>query len=200
MPGVEDVHIVSQEEVEKLIEPWLGARTGEDQIPVPALVDVRLRDPVDGEKLGAIRSQVRSVAPAARVDAQSTWLTPVFAAIDSLQWLAFTLVALLAYIAFTITVTNTGRVPVQLISRHWVIQDERGHSEEVKGLGVVGQQPLLRPGESFQYTSGCRLRAASGTMHGSYFFVAEDGHRFDAPIGTFVLDASNAIPGGRTLH
>lgn len=102
--------------------------------------------------------------------------------------------------AYTVTVTNTGRVPVQLISRHWVIQDERGHSEEVKGLGVVGQQPLLRPGESFQYTSGCRLRSASGTMHGSYFFVAEDGHRFDAPIGTFVLDASNAIPGGRTLH
>ena len=71
---------------------------------------------------------------------------------------------------------------------------------ELVRLGVVGQQPLLRPGESFQYTSGCRLRAASGTMHGSYFFVAEDGHRFDAPIGTFVLDASNAIPGGRTLH
>ena len=95
MPGVEDVHIVSQEEVEKLIEPWLGARTGEDQIPVPALVDVRLRDPVDGEKLGAIRSQVRSVAPAARVDAQSSWLKPVFKAIDSLQWLALALVALL---------------------------------------------------------------------------------------------------------
>ncbi len=102
--------------------------------------------------------------------------------------------------AYTVTVTNSGRVPVQLIARHWVIQDERGHSEEVKGLGVVGQQPLLRPGESFQYTSGCRLRAASGTMHGSYFFVAEDCHRFDAPIHTFVLDASNALPGGRTLH
>ncbi len=95
MPGVEDVHIVSQEEIEKLIEPWLGARTGEDQIPVPALVDVRLRDPVDGEKLGAIRTQVRSVAPAARVDAQSSWLKPVFKAIDSLQWLALALVALL---------------------------------------------------------------------------------------------------------
>ena len=95
MPGVEDVHIVSQEEVEKLIEPWLGARTGEDQIPVPALVDVRLRDPVDGEKLGAIRSQVRSVAPAARVDAQSSWLKPVFKAIESLQWMALALVGLL---------------------------------------------------------------------------------------------------------
>ncbi len=102
--------------------------------------------------------------------------------------------------AYTVTVTNTGRVPVQLISRHWVIQDERGQSEEVKGLGVVGQQPLLRPGESFQYTSGCRLRAPSGTMHGSYFFVAEDGHRFDAPIETFVLESSDSGLSGRTLH
>lgn len=95
MPGVEDVQIVSQDEVNKLIEPWLGARTGEDQIPVPALVDVRLRDPVNGEKLGAIRTQVRAVAPSARVDAQSSWLKPVFKAIDSLQWLALALVALL---------------------------------------------------------------------------------------------------------
>ena len=102
--------------------------------------------------------------------------------------------------AYTVTVTNTGRVPVQLISRHWVIQDERGHSEEVKGLGVVGQQPLLRPGESFQYTSGCRLRAPSGTMHGSYFFVAEDGHRFEVAIQTFVLESSDAGMSGRTLH
>ena len=102
--------------------------------------------------------------------------------------------------AYTVTVTNTGQVPVQLISRHWVIQDERGHKEEVKGLGVVGQQPLLRPGESFQYSSGCRLRAPSGTMGGSYFFVAEDGHRFDASIATFVLDSSTALPTGRTLH
>lgn len=102
--------------------------------------------------------------------------------------------------AYTVTVTNTGRVPVQLISRHWVIQDERGHTDEVKGLGVVGQQPLLRPGESFQYTSACRLRAPSGTMHGSYFFVAEDGHRFDAPIDTVVLESSDSSPSGRTLH
>ena len=85
----------SSDLVEKLIEPWLGARIGEDQIPVPALVDVRLRDPVDGEKLGALRRTVRAVAPAARVDAQSSWLRPVFKAIDSLQWLAMALVALL---------------------------------------------------------------------------------------------------------
>ena len=102
--------------------------------------------------------------------------------------------------AYTVTVTNTGKVPAQLISRHWIIQDESGHTQEVKGLGVVGEQPLLRPGESFQYTSGCRLRAASGTMHGSYFFVAEDGHRFDAPIATFVLESSGAGLTGRTLH
>lgn len=102
--------------------------------------------------------------------------------------------------AYTVTVTNTGTVPAQLISRHWQIQDESGRSEEVNGLGVVGQQPLLRPGESFQYTSGCRLHAPSGTMRGSYFFVAEDGHRFDAPIDTFVLESSNSGLAGRTLH
>jgi ApaG protein len=102
--------------------------------------------------------------------------------------------------AYTVTVTNTGTIAAQLISRHWVIQDESGHIHEVKGLGVVGQQPLLRPGESFQYTSGCRLQAPSGTMHGSYFFVAEDGHRFDAPISTLVLESSGSGLTGRTLH
>lgn len=102
--------------------------------------------------------------------------------------------------AYTVTATNTGTVSVQLISRHWVIQDESGHTDEVKGLGVVGQQPLLRPGESFQYTSGCRLHAPSGTMHGSYFFVAEDGHRFDAPIAPFILESSGSGLSGRTLH
>ena len=102
--------------------------------------------------------------------------------------------------AYTVTVTNTGTVAAQLISRHWLIQDESGHTDEVKGLGVVGQQPLLRPGESFQYTSGCRLHAPSGTMHGSYFFVAEDGHRFDAAIATFVLESSGSGLTGRTLH
>ncbi|WP_396431288.1 Co2+/Mg2+ efflux protein ApaG [Limnohabitans sp.] len=102
--------------------------------------------------------------------------------------------------AYTVTVTNMGTVPAQLISRQWVIQDERGHTDEVNGLGVVGQQPLLRPGESFQYTSGCRLRAPSGTMRGSYFFVAEDGHKFDVPIKAFVLESSTSGLTGRTLH
>ncbi len=102
--------------------------------------------------------------------------------------------------AYTVTVTNTGDVPAQLISRHWVIQNDLGHVDEVKGLGVVGQQPLLSPGESFQYSSGCRLRTASGSMHGSFFFVASDGHRFDIVIDTFVLESSGSGSLGRTLH
>ena len=94
--------------------------------------------------------------------------------------------------AYTITITNTGEVPAQLISRHWIITNAAGEIEEVKGLGVIGQQPLLKPGESFEYTSGCRLRTASGTMHGSYFCVAEDGERFDVEIPLFVLDDGTA--------
>ena len=100
--------------------------------------------------------------------------------------------------AYTITVTNSGQATAQLISRHWVISDANGKVEEVKGLGVVGQQPLLKPGESFQYTSGCRLRTASGSMRGSYFCVAEDGERFEAEIPAFILDAGSAGP--RVLH
>jgi ApaG protein len=98
--------------------------------------------------------------------------------------------------AYTITITNTGDVPAQLISRHWLITDGTGMTEEVKGLGVVGHQPLLKPGEAFQYTSGCRLRTASGLMRGSYFFVAEDGERFDVPIPPFDL----VDPSARVLH
>ena len=90
--------------------------------------------------------------------------------------------------AYTITITNTGEVPAQLISRHWTIASSGGEREEVKGLGVVGQQPLLKPGEAFQYTSGCRLRTASGSMEGYYFFVAEDGERFEVQIPPFLLD------------
>jgi ApaG protein len=98
--------------------------------------------------------------------------------------------------AYTITITNTGDVAAQLISRHWIIADALGNLEEVKGLGVIGQQPLLKPGESFQYTSGCRLRTASGTMQGSYFCVAEDGARFETEIPAFVLDDG----ANRVLH
>jgi ApaG protein len=103
--------------------------------------------------------------------------------------------------AYTVTLTNTGDTAAQLISRHWIIVDAKGHREEVKGLGVVGNQPLLRPGESFQYASGSRLRTPSGTMHGSYFFVAEDGERFDVVIAMFVLEASgDNKAASRTLH
>jgi len=90
--------------------------------------------------------------------------------------------------SYTITITNSGEVPTQLISRHWLITDATGQLEQVKGLGVVGHQPLLGPGESFQYSSGCRLRTPSGTMHGSYFCVADDGHRFEVEVPMFVLD------------
>jgi len=98
--------------------------------------------------------------------------------------------------AYTITITNTGLAPSQLISRHWLITDAAGGVEEVKGLGVVGQQPLLKAGESFQYTSGCRLRTPNGTMEGSYFFVAEDGERFEVEIPAFQLSDG----GARVLH
>ncbi len=98
--------------------------------------------------------------------------------------------------AYTITLTNTGEVPAQLISRHWHITDATGQVEQVRGLGVVGHQPLLKPGESFQYSSGARLRTPSGTMHGTYFCVAEDGERFEVPIPLFVLDDGSR----RVLH
>ena len=106
--------------------------------------------------------------------------------------------------AYTVTITNTGQVAAQLVSRHWEIVDANGFVEEVKGLGVVGHQPLLKPGESFQYSSGSRLRTATGAMHGTYFCVAEDGERFEALVPMFVLDASagdgNPAPSDRTLH
>jgi ApaG protein len=98
--------------------------------------------------------------------------------------------------AYTITITNAGDVSAQLISRHWIIANAAGEMEEVKGLGVVGHQPLLKPGESFQYTSGCRLRTSAGTMQGSYFCVAEDGTRFDVEIPAFILDDGTS----RVLH
>ena len=103
--------------------------------------------------------------------------------------------------AYTVTLTNVGEIGAQLIARHWLINDASGHAQEVKGLGVIGQQPLLAPGESFRYTSGCRLQAPSGTMHGSYFVVTEDGERFDVPIPMFVLEADiGGAPVSRVLH
>ncbi len=89
--------------------------------------------------------------------------------------------------AYTVTITNAGTVSAQLISRHWVITDAQNVVQEVKGLGVVGEQPLLRPGESFEYTSGTAMATPVGTMRGSYQMVAEDGNKFDAEISAFTL-------------
>lgn len=96
--------------------------------------------------------------------------------------------------AYAITIKNTGQVAAQLISRHWVITDANNNVEEVRGLGVVGHQPLLQPGEQFEYTSGASLKTPHGSMHGKYFCVAEDGEQFEAVIPEFVL----SLP--RTLH
>jgi ApaG protein len=102
--------------------------------------------------------------------------------------------------SYTITISNVGELPAQLISRTWNVNDANGHTERVKGLGVIGQQPLLKPGQSFEYTSGTRLRTPTGTMHGSFFCVAEDGEKFDVDVPMFVLDALSASGGTRTLH
>ncbi len=96
--------------------------------------------------------------------------------------------------AYTITIKNTGQIAAQLISRHWFIVDGNNRTEEVRGLGVVGHQPLLAPGAQFEYTSGTSLATPQGTMHGSYFCVAEDGEQFEAKIPEFIL----SLP--RTLH
>lgn len=96
--------------------------------------------------------------------------------------------------SYTVTIRNNGTVPAQLISRHWIITDSRNQVQEVRGLGVVGVQPLLKPGEHFEYTSGTALTTPVGTMSGSYQMVAEDGTQFDAPIPEFTL----SVP--RVLH
>ena len=105
--------------------------------------------------------------------------------------------------AYTITITNTGDTAAQLISRTWNVNDANGVTEKVKGLGVVGQQPFLKPGQAFEYTRGTRLRTPTGTMHGSFFCVAEDGEKFEADVPMFVLDAlsgETGTGGARTLH
>ena len=95
--------------------------------------------------------------------------------------------------AYTITITNRGSVASQLISRHWLITDGEGSVQEVRGLGVVGHQPLLQPGEHFEYTSGCALATPVGTMRGSYQMTAEDGTQFEAPIAEFVLSMPRVL-------
>lgn len=88
---------------------------------------------------------------------------------------------------YTVRITNERNETVQLLSRHWIITDAAGHTQEVRGSGVVGEQPVLAPGESFQYTSGCPLTTSSGVMHGTYQMVTEDGEHFDVEIAPFAL-------------
>jgi ApaG protein len=96
--------------------------------------------------------------------------------------------------AYTIRITNDGAASAQLISRHWIITDAANQVQEVRGLGVIGEQPVLRPGESFEYSSGSSLPTSVGTMRGTYQMVAEDGTQFDAEIPPFTL----SVP--RVLH
>ena len=93
--------------------------------------------------------------------------------------------------AYTITIRNEGEIPAKLLTRHWIITDANGHVQEVRGPGVVGEQPYLKPGQGFRYSSGAVLETPVGTMQGSYQMVADDGAKFEAPIPTFRL----AMPG-----
>ena len=95
--------------------------------------------------------------------------------------------------SYTINISNTGQVAAQLISRHWQITDAHDKAQEVKGLGVVGEQPFLRPGESFEYTSGTAISTPVGAMRGTYQMVAEDGHGFDAEIPEFILSMPRVL-------
>jgi ApaG protein len=95
--------------------------------------------------------------------------------------------------AYTITITNTGSVAAQLISRHWIITDATDKVQEVRGKGVVGEQPHLRPGESFEYTSGSAIATPVGTMQGSYQMVADDGTKFDVVIPEFTLSMPRVL-------
>jgi len=97
------------------------------------------------------------------------------------------------FFAYTVTISNEGEQTVQLVSRHWIITNAHGETEEVRGPGVVGAQPVLQPGESFEYTSACPLGTPFGTMHGTYQMVAADGGRFDAEIAPFRLSTPYAI-------
>ncbi len=95
--------------------------------------------------------------------------------------------------AYTITIRNSGDVTAQLIARHWVITDADGHVDEVRGLAVVGHQPLLKPGESFEYTSWTRIATPHGTMRGEFFCMTEDAQPFDAPVPEFGLTTASAL-------
>ena len=96
--------------------------------------------------------------------------------------------------AYTITITNAGIIPAKLLSRHWLITDSNGKTQEVKGEGVIGEQPYLKPGESFRYSSGAMIETPVGVMQGKYLLISDNGENFKAPIPKFTL----SIP--RTLH
>jgi ApaG protein len=95
--------------------------------------------------------------------------------------------------AYTVTIKNTGNVTAQLVGRHWVITNAQGHSEEVRGLAVVGHQPVLKPGEQFEYTSWTRIDTPQGTMRGTYFCMTEDARPFDAVVPEFALVRSEQL-------
>jgi len=96
--------------------------------------------------------------------------------------------------AYTITITNAGIIPAKLLSRHWLITDSNGKTQEIRGEGVIGEQPYLKPGESFRYSSGAMIETPVGVMQGKYLLISDNGENFKAPIPKFTL----SIP--RTLH
>ena len=95
--------------------------------------------------------------------------------------------------AYTITIKNSGDITAQLVARHWVVSDASGHVDEVRGLAVVGHQPILKPGESFEYTSWTRIATPNGTMRGTFFCMTEDARPFEAPVPAFMLALPNAL-------
>ena len=95
--------------------------------------------------------------------------------------------------AYTVAIRNSGDITAQLIARHWVITDANGHTEEVRGLAVVGHQPLLKPGEAFEYTSWVRLATPHGTMRGTFFCMTEDAQAFNSAVGEFGLTLASAL-------
>jgi ApaG protein len=95
--------------------------------------------------------------------------------------------------AYTITIKNEGTIPARLLTRHWIITNADGKTQEVQGEGVVGEQPHLQPGEGFKYTSGTMLETPVGSMHGTYHMLADDGQEFDCPIKPFTLSVPNKL-------
>jgi len=95
--------------------------------------------------------------------------------------------------AYTVTIENTGDITAQLVARQWLVSDAAGDTEEVRGLAVVGQQPVLKPGETFEYTSWTRIATPQGTMRGTFFCMTEDAHPFETPVPEFLLARPGAL-------